>query len=86
MISFELIKIIIGVIALAYYLYLSSSSKQYLRIRDLLIIGLILWISPIISEMIWQNELHPMQISGVLVFIYAWGIFIVEKFFEGLKS
>jgi hypothetical protein len=28
----------------------------------------------------------PLMIAGILVFAYAWGILIIEKFWEGYKE
>lgn len=86
MTNFETFALAIGVAAAAYYLFIAASSKQYTRIRDLLMIGLILWISPYIGDIMSNNEWHSMKISGVLVFMYGWIIFITEKFLEGWRS
>lgn len=86
MTNFETFALAIGVAAAAYYLLIAASSKQYTRIRDLLMIGLILWISPYIGDIMSNNEWHSMKISGVLVFMYGWIIFITEKFLEGWRS
>ncbi len=79
--------IIIGLlvfVGLVYYFrqaYTSQKNKN--RIVDLLAIGVILWVTPRLST--YTNK-GSFEISGILVFAYGWGIFIIEKFWEGLKG
>ncbi|NLN49442.1 MAG: hypothetical protein GX154_10240 [Clostridiales bacterium] len=86
MLNYDIYILTAGVIAVGYYLYISSSSKQRSRIWDLLIMGFILWVSPMISDIFSLNEFSSIKISGILIFVYGWVIFIVEKFNEGRSS
>lgn len=83
MVNYDVYILTAGVIAVGYYLYISSSSKQRSRIWDLLIMGFILWVGPIIIDIFSLNEFSSIKISGILIFVYGWVIFIVEKFNEG---
>ncbi|MDF9409210.1 hypothetical protein L7E55_12725 [Pelotomaculum isophthalicicum JI] len=79
--------IIIGLllfIALVYYFYQAyTSQKNKKRIVDLLAVGVILWVAPKLSTYINKE---PFEVSGILIFAYGWGIFIIEKFWEGFDG
>lgn len=84
--DFDIYILAVGLIILAYYLYISSSAQQRSRIWDLLIIGFILWAGPVISNLLCFEEGSAIKVSGFLIFIYGWIIFIIEKFHQGRKS
>ncbi len=81
------LNIIVGLllfIGVAYYFYQAyTSQKNKKRIVDLLAIGIILWLTPKISAYINRE---PFEVSGLLIFVYGWGIFVIEKFWEGLNG
>jgi hypothetical protein len=71
-------------VGLAYYFRQAfASQKNRTRIVDLLVVGIILFMSPKIHVF---TEPDPLTIAGLFVFAYAWGILIVEKFWEGYKN
>lgn len=80
-------QILLGLLLLAglayYFRQAFASQKNKARIVDLLVVGIILFTSPKICVHIKTN---PLMIAGILVFAYAWGILIIEKFWEGYKG
>jgi len=69
---------------LIYYFRIAhTSQKNKTRIIDLLVVGVVLWIS---SKLRVYVKIDPLETAGILVFAYAWGILIVEKLWEGLKG
>jgi hypothetical protein len=86
--SFELIMLIIITVGVFYYFLVAASvKKQRTRVIDLLVIGLLLYVSPYLEN--WLPEqlaLNSTQIAGLLIFIYGWLIVIREKFREGLHD
>lgn len=81
------LNIIIGLLlflGLIYYFRQAyTSKKNKSRIVDLLAVGVILWIAPKLSI---YTGMDSFEISGILIFAYGWGIFIIEKFWEGFKG
>jgi len=79
--------IIVGLLLLAglvyYFRQAYTSQKNKNRIVDLLTVGVILWVTPKLSA--YTNK-SSFEISGILIFAYGWGIFIIEKFWEGFKG
>ena len=53
------------------------------RVVDVVIIGSIIYLISIISDII---KINPMTLSGILTFIYGFIILIYYKFREGLKE
>ncbi len=46
-------------------------------------VGVILWVTPKLSV---YTNMDSFDISEILIFAYGWGIFVIEKFREGLKG
>ncbi|MEW6173385.1 MAG: hypothetical protein AB1510_10025 [Bacillota bacterium] len=80
-------KILLGLLLLTglvfYFRQAHTSQKNKKRIVDLLVIGVVLWVTPKLSTHI---KMDPFEIGGILIFAYGWGILIIEKFWEGLKG
>jgi hypothetical protein len=82
--NFQILLSILLLAGLLYYFRQAfTSQKNKGRIVDLLVVGIILFMSPNIHIHI---KTDPLSIAGVLIFAYAWGILIVEKFWEGYKN
>ena len=81
------LNIIVGLVLLAglvyYFRQAHTSQKNKKRIVDLLVVGVVLLVTPTLSA--YTNH-DPFKISGVLIFAYGWGVFIIEKFWEGLEE
>ncbi|MGI6405383.1 MAG: hypothetical protein ACOX2E_02675 [Syntrophaceticus sp.] len=81
----SIIFIIIAVGLVYYFLVATSIKKQRTRVIDLLVAGLLLFVSSYLEG--WlpkQLTLNSTQIAGFLIFAYGWIIVIREKFREGL--
>jgi hypothetical protein len=81
----SIIFIIIAVGLVYYFLVATSIKKQRKRVIDLLVAGLLLFVSSYLEG--WlpkQLTLNSTQIAGFLIFAYGWIIVIREKFREGL--
>lgn len=75
---------LIILIAIAYYLYVASTVKiGKERIRDIIVIAIILWLSSLISS---YTKFNALSIAGFLVFAYGWVILVIQKFKEGLND
>ena len=61
----------------------NSAKNHKKRIIDILIVGIILGLSPKIGHLL---GLEPLELGGLGVFAYGWGILIVQKFREGLNN
>jgi hypothetical protein len=83
----DLFYIVVGLLLFAglvyYFRQAHTSQKNKKRIVDLLALGVVLWVTPKLST--YTNK-DPFEISGMLIFAYGWGIFIIEKFREGLEG
>jgi len=70
-------QILLGLSLLAglvyYFRQAFTSQKNKARIVDLLVVGIILFMSPKIHVYI---KTDPLMIAGILVFVYGWGILI----------
>jgi len=67
-----------------YYYHVASSSKRYFQMTfQLLLIGIILWISPNLGR---YFNYSPLKIAGFILFICAIGILTIEGFFNGLRG
>jgi RsiW-degrading membrane proteinase PrsW (M82 family) len=81
------LQIIVGLVLVAalvyYFRQVQTSQKNKKRIVDLLLVGVVLWLTPSLCEYI---NYDPFKVSGILIFAYGWGVFIIEKFWEGLEE
>ena len=74
--------ILIAFIVIAYYLIIAYRSQydtnfQKQRTLDILILGVIIWSSNKISLSL---TISPLELAGILIFVYGWIIVIYEQF------
>lgn len=69
-------------IGIAYLFFIAGSTLQSNRIRDLFVVGLILWLTPTILNYS-DNHISSITIAGRLIFFYGWLLLCKEKFNEG---
>ncbi|MGI6648634.1 MAG: hypothetical protein ACOX5W_06125 [Bacillota bacterium] len=82
--SLAIVIALLFIVGICYYFYIANTvNSQKKRIIDLLVIGAIIWLSPVIEE--WM-KIDSLKIVGFLIFAYGWGILIGEKFLEGLNE
>ncbi len=80
--------ILITVLIIAYYLiiaYRSEYESKYHKQRslDILIFGVIIWSSNKINLSI---TISPLELAGILIFVYGWIIVIYEQFKIGKRQ
>lgn|GEM_PF-5688311 len=84
MLSYDVILIIVAAISIIYYYHLASSSKNnFQMVIQLFLIGIILWISPNLSN---YFNYAPLKIAGFILFVCGISILTVESFFHGLRG
>ncbi|PKM76962.1 MAG: hypothetical protein CVU90_09505 [Firmicutes bacterium HGW-Firmicutes-15] len=84
MLSYDVILIIAAAISIIYYYHIASSSKKYFQMTiQLFLMGIILWISPNLSN---YFNYDPLKIAGFILFVCGIGILTIESFFHGLRG
>lgn len=77
--SFISILLLIGI---AYLFFIAGSTRQSGRIRDLFVVGLIIWLTPTILNYS-DNDVSSLTVAGRLICLYGWLLLCKEKFCEG---
>lgn len=77
--SFISVFLLIGT---AYLFFVAGSTRQSSRIRNLFVVGLILWLTPTILNYS-DNHISSITIAGRLICFYGWLLLCKEKFCEG---
>ncbi len=71
--------------AAVYYRTAATSKYQSKRIIDLVTVGMVLSVSAKL-KCVTSFPVDPLELSGAAIFLYGWGILIMEKFYEGLRG
>ncbi|NLV17757.1 MAG: hypothetical protein GXY50_11230 [Syntrophomonadaceae bacterium] len=72
-------------IGTAYLFFIAGSTRQSSRIRDLFVVGLILWLTPTLLNYS-DNNISSITIAGRLLCFYGWLLLCKEKFCEGYQQ
>lgn len=87
MMSVEIIICIVAVAAMAYYYRVAALTPRYHeRIRDIITIGFIIWVTPYIACLLNMGAEQFFCLAGGLIFAYGWAILIKEKIYQGYRS